>query len=286
MGKPKLVNKKPERLFVFGCSMTRYLWITWADIIAKDLDCEFFNFANSGNSNDLIFNSLMQADSYFKFNENDLVIICWTGITRESRFFNGKWIRYTRAYPDNEGMRKFENEWFDNNNSLLKSLAYQKAATDLLEYRNCQSHQMSMVGFEIEGEVWNPISNLDIDSRITSLYINYLNKLLPSIYSVLYNFDYDLKEKQSKKDVHSMFTDLHPLPYEFMNYLQSIFDHEFKQTTIDALHTYNAGLFTVLKNGFDKEHKFPLKECTEYSSSNYLKLDSLNTGEFKDLFFI
>lgn len=288
MEKPKLVTRKPTRLFVFGCSVTRFFWVTWPDIIAKDLDCDLYNFGFIGNSNELIFNTLMQADSYFKFNEDDLVMICWTGITRESRFFRGEWIRTSRTH---EYFRDIETKYFDNDNVLLKSLSYQKAATDLLDYRKCQAHQVSMIGFGIEGEVWNPISNTQVDARIANLYKDYVSRVLPSIYGVLFDLDFDLKKKKIAKDVHPKFKDLHPLPIEIMQYLQSIFNHDFKQSTLDTVRQYHDGLVDMLKsidyydigNG-DTYH--PWQECLAYADKNYIKANLVANKEFKDLFFI
>ncbi len=39
------------RLITFGCSFTDYSWPTWADIIARDLDCEYENWAIGGGGN-------------------------------------------------------------------------------------------------------------------------------------------------------------------------------------------------------------------------------------------
>lgn len=287
MEKAKLITSKPKRLFAFGCSCTNLHWVTWPEIVALDLNCDLYNFANPANGNDLIFNSIMQADSYFKFNEDDLVMICWTGITRESRFYKGNWIRTTRRYKD---FSKIETEYFDNDNFLLKSVAYQKAVTDLLELRKCQSHQMTMSGFGTEGDYWNPASS-KVDIRIPSLYEDYLNKLLPSIYGVLFNYDFSIKEKQ-EKNIHPKFVDLHPLPIEALTYLQAIYDHDFKQNTIDKTVQFNDGLIQVLKNvDYSKTVKHEgeyvhYEDCNTYKSQHYIAVNLLNNKEFQGMFFI
>ena len=56
--------KKYKRFFAFGCSFTRYEWITWADIIAYHIK-ESYNYGRSGGGNSYIFYSLVNY-----FNEN------------------------------------------------------------------------------------------------------------------------------------------------------------------------------------------------------------------------
>ena len=45
------------RLFTFGCSMTKYYYPTWADILGKHWEY-FENWAEPGGGNQFIFNSL------------------------------------------------------------------------------------------------------------------------------------------------------------------------------------------------------------------------------------
>ena len=69
----KFVDKqKIKRFFSFGCSFTRYAWTTWSDIIAEELKVPYYNYGGAGAGNQYIFNTVMQADAFYKFDENDL----------------------------------------------------------------------------------------------------------------------------------------------------------------------------------------------------------------------
>lgn len=66
-----------KRLFAFGCGFTNYYWPTWAEMLAYDLDIPLYNYGKENIDNKEIFNSLMQADNFFNFNENDIVVVQW-----------------------------------------------------------------------------------------------------------------------------------------------------------------------------------------------------------------
>ena len=76
----RLYETVPKRLFTFGCSFTSHDWATWANILGYELQllhgCEFYNFGRSGAGNAYIANVISQVDQVYKFNSNDLVIVC------------------------------------------------------------------------------------------------------------------------------------------------------------------------------------------------------------------
>jgi len=69
------------RLFTFGCSLTRYHWPTWADILGQSFD-EFYNFANRGAGNRQIMERFAEAVARIDFTGNDVIIIQWTDYHR------------------------------------------------------------------------------------------------------------------------------------------------------------------------------------------------------------
>lgn len=74
-----------SRLIVSGCSYTFHLPPTWPMFLAKKFD-ETYTFAFPGAGNEYIFNSIIDADSNLKFNENDTIIIEWSGPYRLDHF--------------------------------------------------------------------------------------------------------------------------------------------------------------------------------------------------------
>ena len=72
------------RLFTFGCSFTKYIWPTWADILGREYK-EFYNYGMSGGGNLFIFDSLIEAIAKHNINKDDTVIIIWTNVTRDRK---------------------------------------------------------------------------------------------------------------------------------------------------------------------------------------------------------
>lgn len=75
------LTKKNGRLFTFGCSLTRYHWPTWADILGQSYQ-EFYNWANRGAGNRQIMERFSEACLRHDFTTEDTVIIQWTDYHR------------------------------------------------------------------------------------------------------------------------------------------------------------------------------------------------------------
>lgn len=78
-----------KRFFAFGCSYTDYVWPTWADIIGVNFDV-YENYGRGGASNLYILQKFLEANDTYKFNENDFIVVMFTGFGRFSYFKNGK----------------------------------------------------------------------------------------------------------------------------------------------------------------------------------------------------
>lgn len=92
-----------KRLFAFGCSLTRYHWPTWADILGRSFD-EFQNWGNRGAGNRQIFERFSEAVAKNNFTEEDVIFIQWTD-----------YHRFDRKY-DNPNM---EESWYQGGNLLV-----------------------------------------------------------------------------------------------------------------------------------------------------------------------
>lgn len=72
---------KGGRLFTFGCSLTRYHWPTWADILGKSYH-EFYNWANRGAGNQQILERFSECIASQTLTSDDTLIVQWTDIHR------------------------------------------------------------------------------------------------------------------------------------------------------------------------------------------------------------
>ena len=94
-----LIQKEPKRIFTFGCSFTKYLWGTWANILGAEFpQAKFYNLGRPSAGNQYIHNVIMQADNVYNFCESDLVVVQWSNVYREDRYFEGAWRNYNNKY--------------------------------------------------------------------------------------------------------------------------------------------------------------------------------------------
>lgn len=90
---------KYKRFFAIGCSFTRYLWPTWADLLSKEMpNAEYYNLGRGGAGNLYISLRLAEAHSRFNLCDTDLVAIMWSTFPREDRWINGHWLTIGNVY--------------------------------------------------------------------------------------------------------------------------------------------------------------------------------------------
>lgn len=140
----KQFNMK-NRLFVFGCSMAKYAYGTWADYLSANFD-EYYNFGRPGSSMPLIMSKLVEADSIYDFNpDSDYVAVMFTGIGRWSYMnkhnslqTHGDLLHHAISNPDRK-----EVVWYVENMWSEKWLIYNawiaaKTIKTILKYKNIQ----------------------------------------------------------------------------------------------------------------------------------------------------
>lgn len=226
-----LYNNKPRRLFTFGCSFTSYAWATWANILGfelnKTIGTEFYNFGKSGAGNTYIANVISQADQYYKFDSNDLVIVCWTSFCREDRWINDKWECHGNIYsPHSIYDKHIVNKIADNFYFLMRDLAHIKLVHSLLNNKT-QYHFITIKDIISE----NLIHNKQNYYKLKKNYNDIINKIHSSYYKVLWKNDVKVKYQQDQKLLHKHYKEGHPLPIEHFLYLTKIFDYKFSEDT-------------------------------------------------------
>lgn len=253
-----LYNIKPNRFFTFGCSFTNYSWATWANILALDLDCEFYNLGRSGAGNFYIANLISQADEIYKFTQDDLVIVSWTNISREDRWITNRgWCTPGNIYSQHiydKKILKYANE----THFALRDFSLIKLTDEFLKTRT-QYHLLSMCNVNKQVNQWLNQTNFNKDfEKVSSLYQNMFNKMLPSFYEVLWNNDTDYKTRLDKEITHSKFVDGHPTIIEHLQYLQTIFDYQFTEKTIKIVNkTYSDWVNFIKNNKIKSIHELP-----------------------------
>jgi hypothetical protein len=79
-----------SRLFTFGCSLTKYHYPTWADIVGQNFDV-YENWARGSAGNNFILASLTECDARNTFRSDDTVIIYFSSLFRMDYYQLNSW---------------------------------------------------------------------------------------------------------------------------------------------------------------------------------------------------
>lgn len=247
--------KKYKRFFAFGCSFTHYKWATWANVIAHSLDCEFYNFGKSGGGNSYIANQITQADAVFDFNTDDLVIVCWTNISREDRFRGKTWITPGNIYTQAEYDTQFVKNWADETHFALRDYSYIRLIDNYLSKTNY--HFISMCDLIQHVNQWeNTEHNANKNTQdIASMYSSSLNKIEGNFYSVLWQNNIDKKWKKDWRTIHRCFSDGHPTPIEHCEFVKKIFPQYLSENTEHAATKLQQHWVEYIREGYKNSKK-------------------------------
>jgi len=250
----KISIKNPKRLFTFGCSFTHYRWASWANILAYELNCDFYNFGKSGAGNSYIANQITQANNHFKFSNEDLVVVCWTNVSREDRWHpNNGWITPGNIYTQGEYDKKFVKRWANDIHFVLRDFSIIDLASHYLKNQT-NYHFLSMCNISTQINQWeNTEDNKNPDvQKIAKSYSNVLSTIARSFYEVLWNNNIDNKWSKDWQEIHPHYSDGHPTPIEHLEYLESIFEHNFSNQTKEAVFKLNQEWINFIRESYQK----------------------------------
>lgn len=261
-----IIIKRPvKRLFTFGCSFTEYYWPTWTEIISLDLDIPCYNYGRSGAGNQYIANTVVQADKFYNFNKDDLIIVSWTSVCREDRWKSNTWITPGNIYTQGDYDTAWVEKWADPVGYLVRDLASISLIKKFLDNSNSQWHMFSMCDIVNQFDQTNNAivqpDNQDAYEKLINLYQDELACIYPSFFRVLWNNKiYDNKLLKDLEKFDGKFSDGHPNIFEHLKYLQIVFpNYQFKETTLEAVKTSNLACDQFIKNQVkDREKDFAI----------------------------
>lgn len=222
------MNNRYKRIFTFGCSFTSWAYPTWADILIKEFaenGLEGYNYGQGGAGNLYILTKLMEANSVYKFTEEDLVIIEWTSMAREDRFAANQWHTPGSIYNQTIYNDKFIEKWADPQFYTLRDSALITMANYSFPSLKAKFYTLAMRDFKLIDD-----SYLD-ETSPTNLQILERYKLseslsFPPIMNAL-NLIERTPEAFSKRPVIKLkkhdkegIIEWHPLPGEHYQYLK------------------------------------------------------------------
>ena len=245
MNDKDLQLEKYNRVFTFGCSFTSFNWPTWANIIEWDLNPnqKFYNYGRIGSGNYYITHSVLEAEVIHKFTENDLLMIMFTGCQREDRFMHGAWVTPGNIYFQDQ-LKDLVKYW-DDYHGYMRDTTYIKLLINYLQNKKIPFQLMSMMPIDDSFETYNEDKFHD-RSRFKKYITDDLNLLKPSIYEIIFNYDWNSIQPRVSYKVPwtpKMYTDTHAHPKDYLEYLLKLWpETKFKQTTIDKVNEYHQKL--------------------------------------------
>lgn len=110
------------KIFVLGCSFSKYYWPTWVDILQKsNSDIEFLNFARPGIGNSRIFYRLTELLYKNFITDQDKIFIVWTSWHREDRLINNKWTEEGNIFNSKLYGEKFAKKYWSSDFDIIKN---------------------------------------------------------------------------------------------------------------------------------------------------------------------
>ena len=172
-----------KRLFTFGCSFTKYMYPTWADIISTELpNSEYYNFGKTGSGNLLISNRIAQANAKFKFCETDLVLIMFSTSCREDRYLSGKWVTPGNVFTQRGWYDKdFVKNYCDPEGFLVRDSGIIELVKGYMGALKCNTHYFSISSLFADMST-NPESAI---SKINQIYDECIPNTAPPVLDII-----------------------------------------------------------------------------------------------------
>lgn len=218
--------KQYKRFFAFGCSMTSYGWPTWADIIGKEIPV-YHNYAQSGGGNLFISCQVAEADSRYKFNDSDLIMIMWSSVAREDRYLNGTWLTPGNIYTQNYYDDKFVKTFSDDLGYLLRDINLITLTKNFLENKKVNFYMLNMSPLTVAPRNGNEENKYN---WIKEIYKDTFDSILPDILTLGCNGTWP--QHPIKKEG-GQAADYHPSPKQHFGYLTKLFpEYTWSESTL------------------------------------------------------
>lgn len=210
---------KYKRVFAFGCSFTKYIYPTWANIIHYQIpNSEFYNFGKPGMGNLAISCRIAEANTRFKFNETDLVMVMYSTMYREDRWHDGTWQAHGNVFSQSYYDKSFVKNYVDPVGCLIRDLSLIDLSSTYVKSLPCDS--LLLRASTLEDECPDDNRNTDMFDYIKQTYSNIWDIFPTSLYESIAPNGWGIGIPRIVGD--DMFDDNHPTPIKYYTYLKNI----------------------------------------------------------------
>jgi len=238
--------KKYKRAFLFGCSFTDYMWPTWADLIAKEIEVTHV-YAKPGAGNFYIYQAVAEAIMLHNITKDDLVMVMFSNVTREDRYTrNEGWITPGNLFHQDVYDDKFMKRFFCEKGYLMRDLSLIKGIDSILAQTGADYEFMSMINLDSLSS--DNIKMTGVEDVLV-LYKDVIAKIKPSVFEIIFNNDWNNRPNRPRYTAPwctGIYTDNHPTPDEHLEFLQTTFPNiVFKESTIQQTYEHTNKLLQL-----------------------------------------
>jgi hypothetical protein len=212
-------HKKYKRMFAFGCSMTKYGWPTWADLLGHAIP-EYYNYGKSGAGNQFIACAITEANLKYKFNSDDLIMVMWTSVSREDRYKNNYWHVGGNIYTSDMMDDDYIEKWADTRYYLLRDLNYIALTQGYLENLGVDYDMLAMSSLT-QLQLKGSDANFKNGADILDAYSSVLSAVKPDMLKT--EFRGTWPQVPIRMRGNDAMYDYHPTPSNHLSYLKKIY---------------------------------------------------------------
>jgi hypothetical protein len=227
-----------RKLYTFGCSYTKFEWLTWVDFLTPYFS-ETRNFGESGAGNSYIFNSFANLAANDILQPGDTVIIEWSSLMRENKIFSmeGGYKLGGFIYNNHLYSKEYVKKYFNPIQTAFELVSYITSAKSICKDRGVNLKMFYMLTPWLGDSFGEPFSiffpNEDIKNNVHKIFMeSRILEVLKGIYDD--NFiqlsleEYNLDNKTNicyleyrNSDHPGLFLDHHPAPNMHFRYAHS-----------------------------------------------------------------
>lgn len=249
--------QKYKRFFTFGCSFTEYKYPTWANIMQRNMPhAEFYNLGKCGGGNTFISNRITEANRVFNFCETDLIMVMWSTFCREDRYtYKLGWKLPGNIYSQSEydfTTDEYIKDWGQPLTYLVRDLATIELTTNYLNSLPCDSHMLLSVPFDHQQDL-----KCSKTRYLLEVYSDLIDSYVDNMYELELGGEW-INGSRYKTDWSDDYSDYHPSPLRYANYLKKLGIHISDEAYQYAVDSTNK--LTAIKEEIEFYTVFPAEE--------------------------
>ena len=169
----------------------------------------------------LIQCKITEANTRYKFNEDDLIIVMWTTMCREDHYVRGNWLHTGNIFTQTDYDETFVRKFADTTGYLIRDMALITMSTSFLKSLPATTVVLNSVPWDNQQDMTDPRAVFTLE-----MYAETVQSVPPCLFELEMNGHWDFGH--SFYDPHHctpggpLFNDYHPSTQRYYNYLKKL----------------------------------------------------------------